>query len=155
MEDDELRKLGRTASKAKARERASRKQRGATMQPREFEYDGFHPKVLPDASKRNERRNCGILREGRAVWEMAAASWHDDVLFFFLSPKKRHERTSIALLSTLIRWWEWLRAIEVSRWQERHRVGCDATAGCNGGAERTAWRTLDGNFDCGTGAMEL
>ena len=42
----------------------------------------------------------------------------------------------------MIRWWEWLRAPEVPRWQEGHRVGWDETDGRNGGAERTAWETF-------------
>ena len=43
---------------------------------------------------------------------------------------------------TKICWWEGLRALEVSRWLERHRVGWDATDGRNGGRERTVWETL-------------
>ena len=41
--------------------------------------DGFHPKVLLECDKRNERRNCGIPGEGGAEWEVAATSMHDDV----------------------------------------------------------------------------
>ena len=50
--------------------------------------------------------------------------------------------TITALCPTLIRWWEWLRAPELSRWQERHRVGWDTTGGRDGGAQRTVWKTL-------------
>ena len=53
--------------------------------------DGFHPKV-PDLTKRNERRNCGILGEGGAEWQMAATSLHDDVLLFFLKTLRVRER---------------------------------------------------------------
>ena len=57
--------------------------------------------------------------------------------------------------TTLIRWWEWFRALEVERWQEGHRVGWDAADGRNGGAERTAWETLleVERFDYRTRAM--
>ena len=37
---------------------------------------------------------------------------------------------------------EWLGALEVSRWQQRHRVGWDAPDVRNGGAERIMWETL-------------
>ena len=58
---------------------------------------------------------------------------------------------STALLPTVIRWWEWLRA-----WYERHRVGFDATDGRNGGAVRTVWETLleMERFDCRAGEMD-
>ena len=42
----------------------------------------------------------------------------------------------------LTRWWEWLRAPEVTRWQQKCRVDWDATDGRNGGAEPTVWETL-------------
>ena len=35
-----------------------------------------------------------------------------------------------------------MRALEVSRWQQRRRVGWDATDVRNGGAARTMWETL-------------
>ena len=42
---------------------------------------------------------------------------------FFLIPKNVTSERSIALVPTLILWLEWLRAPEVSQWQDRHRVG--------------------------------
>ena len=42
--------------------------------------DGFHVKVPLDLTKRNKRTSVGIIGEGGAVWEMAAANLHDDVL---------------------------------------------------------------------------
>ena len=76
--------------------------------------------------------------------------------FFLLNAKHVTSEGPIALFPTLIRWWEWLRAPEVWRWQERHRVWWDATDGRNGGAERTAWETLPetGRFDYRTGDMD-
>ena len=59
---------------------------------------------------------------------------------FFLTPNDVTSERLIAPLRTLI-WWEWLRAPEVERWQERQRVG-DATDGRSGGVKRTAWESL-------------
>ena len=61
---------------------------------------------------------------------------------FFLIPKNVTDEWAVALLLTLIRWWEGLRAPEASRWQESHRVGWDAADGRNGEAERIARETL-------------
>ena len=63
---------------------------------------------------------------------MAATSLHNDVL---LDPEECHEREADALLPTLIRWWEALRAQEVAKWQKKYRVDWDATGGRNGGAQ--------------------
>ena len=60
----------------------------------------------------------------------------------FLIPTNISNERPIALLPTLIRWWECLRALVVERWQERHRIGWDVTDRRNGGAERTGWETL-------------
>ena len=43
----------------------------------------------------------------------------------------------IALMPSLIRWWEALRAPEVVKWQQTYRVEWDATDDRNGGAQRT------------------
>ena len=49
----------------------------------------------------------------------------------------------IALVPTLIRWWEAARAPEVAKWQQRYRIEWDAaTYGRNGGAQRTVWEIL-------------
>ena len=60
----------------------------------------------------------------------------------FLIPNNVTSERPIALLPTLIRWWEGLRVTRGVRWQERHRVGWENTDGRNGGAERTVWETL-------------
>ena len=70
---------------------------------------------------------------------MAPTSLHDDV---FLTPKNFTSERPIAPLPTMIRWWAALRGPEVLRWQQRYRVGWDATEGRNGGAERMVWETL-------------
>ena len=70
---------------------------------------------------------------------MAAASVHDDV---FLIPKNVTSERPIALLPTMIRWWEVLRAPGVAKWQQKYRVEWDATDERNGGADRTVWETL-------------
>ena len=38
--------------------------------------DGFHPKV---PRERNERKSCGVSREGGAEWQMAATILYDHV----------------------------------------------------------------------------
>ena len=82
---------------------------------------------------RHERRSRGVLGEGRAEWEMVAASLHDDVL---LIPKNLTSERPMALVPTLIRWWEALKAPE-EKWQQEDRVDWDATDGRNGGAQQT------------------
>ena len=61
---------------------------------------------------------------------------------FFLIPKNVMSERPIALMPTLIRWWEALRAPEVAKWQLKYRVDWDATDGRNGGAQRSAWEVL-------------
>ena len=48
----------------------------------------------------------------------------------------------VALMPTLIRWWEALRAPEAAKWQLKYRVDWDATDGRNGGAQQTVWEIL-------------
>ena len=73
--------------------------------------------------------------EQRGRWPRPACTTN-----VLLDSEERHERT---LLPTLNSWWVWLRAPEVSKWQERHRVGWDAT-GRNGeapfGKRCSRWR---------------
>ena len=57
-------------------------------------------------------------------------------------PENVTSERPIALMPTLIRWCEALRAPEVAKWQQKYRVECDATDGRNGGAQRTAWEVL-------------
>ena len=61
---------------------------------------------------------------------------------FFLIPKNVTSERPIALMPTLIRWWEALRALEVAKWQQKYRVDWDATDGRNGGAQRSVWEVL-------------
>ena len=68
---------------------------------------------------------------------------------FFLIPKNITSERPIALMPTLIRWWEALRAPEVVKWQLKYRVDWDATGGRKGGAQQTVWEILMemGRFD--------
>ena len=50
-------------------------------------------------------------------------------MMFFLIPKTVTSERPIALMPTLIRWWEALRAPEVAKWQQKYRVDWDATYG--------------------------
>ena len=61
---------------------------------------------------------------------------------FFLIPKNVTSERPIALMPTLIRWWEALRAPEVAKLQQKYRVDWDATDGRNGGAQQTVWEFL-------------
>ena len=61
---------------------------------------------------------------------------------FFMIPKMVTSERPIALVPTLIRWWEALRAPEVAKWQQKYRVDWDATDGRNGGAQQTLWEIL-------------
>ena len=97
------------------------------------------PKSSSRRDKRNEGRNCGIFGEGGTKWKVAATSLHDDVL---LDTEEYHEETPIALMQTVIRWWEALRAPEVAKWQQKSRVDWDAADGRNGGAQRRVWDML-------------
>ena len=77
--------------------------------------------------------------ESGTEWQMAATSLHNDVL---LVRRTSRVRGPVALMPTLIRWWEALRAPEVAKWQQQYRVDWDATDGRNGGAQRTVWEVL-------------
>ena len=62
-------------------------------------------------------------------------------MFFFI-PKNVTSERPIALMPTLIRWWEALRAPEMAKWQQKYRVDWDATDGRNGGAQQTVWEIV-------------
>ena len=80
-----------------------------------------------------------IFGESGAEWQMAATSLHNDVL---LVRRTSRVRGAVALMPTLIRWWEALRAPEVATWQQKYRVDWDATDGRNGGVQPTVWEVL-------------
>ena len=61
---------------------------------------------------------------------------------FFLIPKNVTSERPIALMPTLVRWCEAMRAPEVAKWQQKYHVEWDATDGRNGGAQRTVWEVL-------------
>ena len=89
--------------------------------------------------ERNKRKSGGILGEGGAVWKMAAASLHDDVL---LDSEERHERAppcAYAYDDSLVG-----SAASARGYGIAAQVSCwwDATGGRNGGAERTVWGTV-------------
>ena len=61
-------------------------------------------------------------------------------MFILISKNVTNERP-IALMPTLIRWWEALRAPEVTKWQMEYRVDWCAIDG-SGGAQQTVWEIL-------------
>ena len=60
----------------------------------------------------------------------------------FMIPKKFTSERPLALMPTLIRWWEALRAPGVTKWQQKCRMDWDATDGRNGGAQQTVLEIL-------------
>ena len=64
---------------------------------------------------------------------------------FFLILKNVTSERPIALMPTLIRWWEALRAPEVAKWQQKYPVEWDVTDGRNGGAQQTVSENSDGD----------
>ena len=79
--------------------------------------DGFHPKVPLDLTK--ETRGGEFLEkvEQSGNWPQQACT-----TMFFLIPKNVTSERPIALMPTLIRWWEALRAPEVAKWQQKYSV---------------------------------
>ena len=61
---------------------------------------------------------------------------------FFLIPKNVTSERPIALMPTLTRWLEALRAPEEAKWQQKYRVEWDATDGRHRGAQQTVWEIL-------------
>ena len=61
---------------------------------------------------------------------------------FFLIPKNVTSERPIALVPTMIRWWEALRAPEVANFQCMYFIEWDATDGRDGGAQRTVWENV-------------
>ena len=101
--------------------------------------DDFHPKVPLDLTKetRGEIVEFPEKVEQSGQWPPQVCS-----TMFFLIPEDVTSGRPIALMLTLIRWWEALRAPEVAKWQLKYRVDGDATDGRNGGAQQTVWEIL-------------
>ena len=73
-------------------------------------------------------------------WNKSGKWPHDDVL---LDTEECNEREADCVCADVdFAWWEALRAPEVAKGQQKHRVDWDATDGRNGGAQRTVWAIL-------------
>ena len=81
--------------------------------------DGFHPEVPLDVTKETRREIVEFLEmvEQSGKWPQQACT-----TMFFLIPKNVTSERPIALVPTLIRWWESMRAPEVAKWQQRDRI---------------------------------
>ena len=81
--------------------------------------DGFHPKVPSNLIKETRGGIVEFLEkvEQSGNWPQQACT-----TMFFLIPKNVTSERPIALMPTLIRWWEALRAPEVAKWQQKYRV---------------------------------
>ena len=101
--------------------------------------DGCHTKVPLDVTNETRGEIVEFLKkvEQRDKWPQQACT-----TMFFLTPKNVSSERPIALMPTLIRWWEALRVPEVANCQQKHRVEWDATEGQNGGAQRKMWEVL-------------
>ena len=99
----------------------------------------FTAKVPLDVTKETRGEIVEFLQKVQqsGKWPQQACT-----TMFFLIPKNVTSERPIALMPTLIRWWEALRAPEVAKWQQKHRVGWDATDGRNGGARQTVWENV-------------
>ena len=90
--------------------------------------DGFHSKVPLDLAKETRQ-------EVVEFWEKVEQSgrWPQQACttMFFLSPKSVTSERPIALMATMMRRREALRAAEVAQWQYLYRIEWDATDGPN------------------------
>ena len=100
--------------------------------------DGSQPKVLLDVTKETRREIVEFLEkvERSGKWPQQACTTK-----VFLIPKNVTSERPVALMPTLIRWCEAVRAPEVAKWL-MYRVDWDATDGRNGVAQQTVWEIL-------------
>ena len=99
--------------------------------------DGFHPNVPLDLTEETRKEIVEFLEK---VEQSGTSPQQECTTMFFLVPKNVASERPIALMPTLTRWWEAVRAPEVAKWQQKYRVEWDATDGRNGGAQRTVWK---------------
>ena len=97
-------------------------------------YDGFHPKVSLAATKETREEIVEIFEklEQSGKWPHQACT-----TMCFLIPKNVTSDRPIALMPTVNRSWEALRASEVAKRPQKYRVDWDATDGRNGGAQHS------------------
>ena len=88
--------------------------------------DGFYPTVPLDLTEETRGESVEFLEK---VEQSGKWPQHACTTMFFLIPKNVRSERPIALVPTLIRWWEALRAPEVVKWQQKYRVDWDATDG--------------------------
>ena len=100
------------------------------------------PESSPGLDKRNEGEIVEFFEKAEqgGKWPQQACTTR-----FFLIPKSVTSERPLALMPTLICWWEALWASEVARWQQRYRIEWDATEDRNGGAQRTVWKDSHGD----------
>ena len=88
------------------------------------------PKSPLDLTKETRVEGGRTLGEGGAEsekWPQRACT-----TMFSLIPKNVTREKPIALMPTLIRWWEALKASEVVKWKQKDRIDWDATDCRNG-----------------------
>ena len=94
---------------------SGKKCRNYTRQ-RRVGFDGFHSKFHLGIDTRNEGNIVEFLEkvEQSGKWPQQTCT-----TMFFLIPKDVTSERPIALMPTLIRWWEALTALEVAKWQQK------------------------------------
>ena len=82
------------------------------------------PKVRLDLTSETRGEVVEFLEkaEQSGKWPQKACT-----TMFFLIPKNVSSEKPIALMPTMIRWWEALRAQEVAKWRQEYRIHWDAT----------------------------
>ena len=90
---------------------------------------GFTPKVPLDLARATRKQVVEFLEKLEQCGKWPQQSY---TTMFFLIPKSITSEWPIALMSTMIRSWEALRAREVAKWQYKYRSEWDATDGRHG-----------------------
>ena len=104
---------------------------------------GFHMKVPLCLT---EETTGGIVEFLEKVEQSDKWPQQGCTTMFLLIPMNVTSERPIALMPTLIRWWEALRAPDVAKWQQKYRVDWDATDGssANGMGILMEMESLDG-----------
>ena len=135
-ENEELKKLEEALPRLK--ERWGKSCQDCTRRKQELDAMVSTQQSLWILQKKQEEKSWSSWRKWSRVgkWPQQACTT------MFLIPKNVTSERPVALMPTLIRWWEALRASEVAKWQQKYCVDWDATDGRNGGGQRTVWEVL-------------
>ena len=104
--------------------------------------EGFHPRVPVDLTKETRVGVVALLEKGEQSgrWPQQACT----TMFFLIRKNVTRERP-IALVPTLIRWWEALRAPEVAMWQHKISRGLGHHGWSKWRSSTDSYGNVDGN----------